>query len=173
MRKPFFSEIDYENYLKKIDVKYLNRIVIYQNNSLVRKFPLRGVHYHLFHLFDSLKKLSYPHQISCSTSTHSWKEFHQIQKKVNYAFISPFFDSFSKKNYIANKALWSIPRGIERKKAIALGGICKENVAKIQALEIGGAAVLGAVWQNSYPLDAFVQLQNEIKKNICSNHRGI
>ena len=80
-----------------------------------------------------------------------------MEDRIDYAFLSPFFDSISKEGYKSNQQLWHIAKGVNRKKSVALGGIEAKNIAKIQSLGMKGAAVLGAVWKPSNPVEAFLK----------------
>ena len=156
LRKPEWSEKQHRVYLKKIKPEYLDRVVVHHYSEATKVFTLRGVHYR-FSAFP-YPMYAFGNKVSCSV--HSWPEFKQIEKQVVYAFISPFFNSISKKGYQANQALWTIPPDIIRRKAIALGGINATNIAKIRALDLGGAAVSGTIWQSSDPVGAFIKLKN-------------
>ncbi len=58
---------------------------------------------------------------------------------------------------------------LERHTAVfALGGVTVEKLAQVRALGFDGAAVLGAVWQATDPLAAFLALQAESEALRCA-----
>ncbi len=155
LRKPEWSQKQHQLYLKKIKPKYLNRVVVHYNKHICKVFIFPTIHERF-----SILAHSNTGNDSVSCSTHSWSEFKQVQKRVKYAFISPFFNSISKKGYQANRTLWHIPPDIIREKAIALGGVSTDNLAQIKALNLGGIAVLGAIWQSPDPVETFTILKS-------------
>ena len=92
--------------------------------------------------------LNYKGHVSCSC--HSMEEVKQKKGHFNYVFMSPIFDSISKKEYLSNftpEELKAAHReGIIDKKVIALGGITSKNIQTIRQYGFGGAAVLGDIW---------------------------
>ncbi|NQX98055.1 MAG: thiamine phosphate synthase [Flavobacteriales bacterium] len=82
-------------------------------------------------------------------SCHSFDDVEAIDGKEEYCFLSPIFDSISKKGYRANfekselKAFLKKERKI---KVIALGGITEENYLEVLELGFDGGAFLGSVW---------------------------
>lgn len=84
-----------------------------------------------------------------SCSAHSWEEVRRWGDAVDYLFLSPLFDSISKKGYKASVE----PREAARELAVsrscrivALGGIAPGNIVCTATLGFDGAAVLGALW---------------------------
>lgn len=95
----------------------------------------------------SQKKTIIHHEknISC----HTFNEVKKIDHIEPYCFLSPIFDSISKKGYTSKfsettlKTFLKAPRNI---KIIALGGITKENYDYVITLGFDGAAFLGSIW---------------------------
>src|ERR1700752_2802606 len=54
LRKPLFSFDTMVRFLKKIPSDYHNRIKLHSHHSLIRKFPLEGLHYTAIHLEPTL-----------------------------------------------------------------------------------------------------------------------
>ena len=98
-----------------------------------------------------------------SISVHSFEEYQEIYDYADQIFISPFFDSISKKGYTQNKALWNINENVKLDKAVALGGINASNCLELRKIGISRFAVLGAVWNNENPLSSFLEIQNMVK----------
>jgi thiamine-phosphate pyrophosphorylase len=82
-----------------------------------------------------------------STSVHSWKEFEALPAGLAYAFISPLFDSISKRGYRANMALLGQPEGSLPCMPVGLGGIGADTIGEMISKKWKGAAVLGWVWE--------------------------
>ena len=96
--------------------------------------------------------------VAVSTSVHSWEEFGVLPEGLAYAFISPLFDSISKKGYMANKELLRQPEEAGRLIGggfagrgfpclpVGLGGIGVDTIGELLERGWAGAAVLGAIW---------------------------
>ncbi|MBS1651044.1 MAG: thiamine phosphate synthase [Bacteroidetes bacterium] len=133
LRKPNYSEKEYQNLLAQIAPKFLTKVVLHNFYHLSEKYNVKGIHG------------KNENCISCST--HSVDEFNALSKNYEYAFLSPVFDSISKINYKAQTFDLS-KRTNFNTKLIALGGINEHN--KQQAIDMGfdGIAMLGNIWQN-------------------------
>lgn len=83
-----------------------------------------------------------------SKSVHSWEEFKQLPAGLEYAFISPVFDSISKRGYRANAELLGIPQGPLPCRPIGLGGVSADTIGLMIARGWTGAAVLGWIWEH-------------------------
>lgn len=157
LRKPGQSSQSILQYLLQIEPQYHGRIMVHYQEMLMDEIAVKGVHYH----FSCLPQEKPKYSVSCGC--HSWDEFQEIEKRVDYAFISPFFNSISKEGYLAEKKLRHITPEINIKKAVALGGIKPANIHSIKKLKLKGAAVLGAIWGYEDPLDAFRELNSVVE----------
>lgn len=155
LRKPDQTGEELLEYLMRIEEQYHKRIMLHGDSAVGEKLSLKGIHYPVAAL--PAHKPGY--RVSCST--HNWQELEEVSSKIDYAFISPFFDSISKSGYRANKGLMKIPGHGDRHKAVALGGIHDGNIQEIQALGLKGAALLGAIWQTDDPLEAYRKLRTQ------------
>lgn len=80
---------------------------------------------------------------------------------IDYAFLSPIYDSISKPGYIAAGF-----NGMDIQQAVAaaefpvfaLGGITLDKLQEVHALGFAGIAVIGGVWSASDPVKAFEDL---------------
>ncbi|HXD76256.1 MAG TPA: thiamine phosphate synthase [Puia sp.] len=86
-------------------------------------------------------------RIKRSTSVHSWEEFKRLPSGLEYAFISPVFDSISKPGYRAVKGLMELPAGPLPCLPVGLGGIDEFNIGRLLEGGWKGAAVLGWIWE--------------------------
>ena len=95
---------------------------------------------------------------------HSLKELEECKEKYEYAFLSPIFDSISKKDYKSNFDLQELKRkfplllGEGQGGVIALGGIDEDKIETCRQLGFVGVAVLGAIWQSKNQLEKFKRL---------------
>lgn len=157
LRKPGWTREQLSLYLEALDKALHTRVMVHHEASLLKDFGLKGVHGHLA----ALPQDKADYMVSCPV--HSWQEFMSVEKRVNYALVSPFFNSISKKGYAANEQLHELPLKAGLQKAVALGGITERNIQVLRQKGLGGAALLGAIWQGSDPLTAFLQICNQIK----------
>lgn len=101
-----------------------------------------------------------------SVSCHSLEELSAHKAKFDYLFLSPIFDSISKKGYSGRftreQLLEARDNGLIDKKIIALGGITAGNIPIIRELGFGGVAVLGSVWFSPSPVTSFEELRHNL-----------
>lgn len=112
-----------------------------------------------------------------SRSCHSLDELRDLAD-VDYAFLSPVFDSISKVGYrsaftsadLADAAA----RGLIGPKVYALGGVDPSKFALLQRLGFGGAALLGAAWAPVDPVAFSLQYitQGDTIDDICRGAQG-
>lgn len=158
LRKPGWDFKQLWHFARQIDACYYSRIMVHYEERLLEEEAFRGVHYQPAAL--PAEKPSF----TVSSGLHAWNEFRQLENRLDYAFLSPFFSSISKKGYGANKGLWDIPAGIKKEKVMALGGINAENLPEVQQAGFSGSAVLGAVWESGNPLQAYLKLIEKLKE---------
>lgn len=163
VRKPKSSKEEVDKYLDGFPKDIRNQIVIHNYVEAKEKFGLRGVH--LSERYWSVNGFSLP---CLSLAIHSLSDLTNSSNS-DYSFLSPVFDSISKKHHKArfsNKKLENTLFKIN-KKVIAVGGINKENIQKAKDLGFSGIGVLGAVWEQDSPYLAFKEINKEWKKNFC------
>jgi thiamine-phosphate pyrophosphorylase len=158
LRKPGWSFQQLLKFAKQIDTCYYSNIMVHYEEALLHEGAFRGVHYRV----EALPAIKPAFTVSCGL--HGWEQLAEAENRLDYAFVSPFFRSISKERYPANPALLNIPAGMKREKAIALGGITAGNLQRIISLGLGGAAVLGSIWQSGHPLRAFKELNRQVKQ---------
>ena len=145
LRKPDTAPMFAERLLTLIPEHYHKRIVVHGHFYLNEEYRLKGIH--LNSRNPNLPD-GYKGHISCSC--HSLEEVKSRKKQCDYVFLSPVFDSISKKNYHANYTPEEIRKahkaGIIDKKVIALGGIDIDNITEVKNYGFGGAAIMGALW---------------------------
>lgn len=84
---------------------------------------------------------------AASRSVHSWEELMALPPGLDYAFISPLFDSISKPGYPANGDLLTMPPGPYPCRPVGLGGVSADTVGVMREHGWRGAAVLGWIWE--------------------------
>ena len=145
LRKPDTAPIYAERLLSLIPEQYHKRIVVHENFYLKDEYKLKGVH-----LNSRNPHLPGNSKGHISRSCHSLEEVKEHKKNCDYVFLSPVFDSISKKDYHANYTPEEIRKahksGIIDKKVIALGGIDVDNIRQVKSYGFGGAAIMGALW---------------------------
>ena len=161
LRKPDSCIADCERLLQEINPKWYPGIVVHDYFSLCGKYHLHGIH-----LNRRNHQVPDGFQGSLSRSCHSFKEVTEAQKEgvFSYVFLSPIFDSISKKGYkhtFANKDLEDAGNnGIINEKVIALGGVIPQFIPQLRVWNFGGAAFLGDIWNRRQDADWAEYLTN-------------
>lgn len=164
VRKPSLSKKELRNYLLMIPRKYHSRVVIHSHYSLLKEFSLGGLHLTEKSRKKKLSAYYDKRRYSLSASFHSIKDVDHSRRKYDYIFLSPMFDSISKKGYksvFTDKSLHDLPE--EHRNIVALGGINDKTVREAQRLKFSGAATLGFIWEAKDPVKAFNTLRSKIK----------
>jgi thiamine-phosphate pyrophosphorylase len=105
-----------------------------------------------------------------STSVHSWEELRALPPGLEYAFISPVFDSFSKPGYRAAADLLEIPPGPLPCRPVGLGGVSADTIGLMITRGWTGAAVLGWIWEK--PREAVSRFE-QLKKIVHGQANGV
>lgn len=159
VRKPGWSDKALCQYLDVIPKACRNRISIHGNGRLAAAYELGGLHLKSNQALNGYGgwggKLS--------------KSFHDVEALVNstlsldYAFLSPVYDSISKKGYAArldravlHRSLQSMTRKMQ---VYALGGITPERIIEVSQLGFDGVAVLGTIWEQPTVADRVKQYE--------------
>lgn len=171
VRKKSFSDIEMRKFIEQIPEKYFGRIVLHSHYQLADEYKLKGVNVS----FNSNIKES---KGSLSISFHSMDEIEKFDKKFDYGFLSPVFNSISKegykskfdfpelKTYLVNRKI-SQSNGGGEGLLIALGGIDETKIEKVKELGFSGLALLGAIWQSENPLEKFKRIKEKwLKKEL-------
>lgn len=161
LRKPDSCIADCERLLQEINPKWYPGIVVHDHFSLCGKYHLHGIH-----LNRRNHQVPDGFQGSLSRSCHSFEEVTEAQKEAvfSYVFLSPIFDSISKKGYkhcFSNKDLEDAGNnGIINEKVIALGGVIPQFIPQLRVWNFGGAAFLGDIWNRRQDADWAEYLTN-------------
>ena len=195
LRKPGWPEDKLDNLIKRIKRIYHNRIIIHSHYQLSKKYKLKGIHFPEKVRNRLNSKLDFPpllrgdqggyseiqndssrdiYQVSdinykklyISTSFHTLSHLYNYDSLYQYVFISPVFDSISKKGYRSAFKEIEIVKALNQTKydVIALGGITIDRISKARQLGFSGIAVLGAFWNSPDPVDEFIRLRLAIRE---------
>ena len=144
LRKPE-ADIEYcRDLLGRLTPSERSRIIVHDYASLYEEFALRGIH--LNHNFTS-----YPdnYRGTRTRSCHTFEEVARYKDECDYLFLSPIFDSISKRGYISKfnheELLRASREGIIDTRVIALGGVTPERIEYLKSLHFGGIAMMGAI----------------------------
>jgi len=155
LRKPKGTMRKVKMLLEEIPSQYYPRIAIHNYLDLAVSHQLGGVHLNAAH---PLPPLNYEGRISCSC--HSFTELPEAKKRCDYLFLSPIYDSISKKGYQSgfseDELQEAADEGLIDAKVIALGGVTSSKLETLSALHFGGVAILGDLWKEptiEYVLD--------------------
>lgn len=168
LRKPGWSQEQLIGFVQQIHEKYWSRFVLHQSYELVGKLDLAG--YHLKDNSDALSEVERLREVrrgsqTVSRSVHSLADVHGDPGNLDYLFLSPVFDSISKKSYSSKWTLEEIGSALNGDfggpltKCYALGGVDISNVNRCLEIGFDGVAVLGAIWSASDPLKAFGEIK--------------
>lgn len=146
LRKPFCKEAEYKRLLGKIDPKFYKRISLHEHFDLANKLGVGGVHLNRRNP-DAPKGFDGRISASCRDTA----EMHAMLNEYDYVFLSPVFDSISKKGYGAaysyRELLGLALDGVIGPGVVALGGVSEDKLKMLSDLNFSGAAVLGYLWQ--------------------------
>lgn len=103
--------------------------------------------------------------LSQSTSLHSLQDVRQDWQNLDYAFLSPVFDSISKEGY--NAACFhsqELSNALQHAQmpVYALGGVSVDKVHAVRAMGFQGIGLLGAVWAAEDPPAALQQFLDAV-----------
>ena len=145
LRKPEATEQEMISILDDLSAEYRARIVIHSHFNLASRYGLYGIH-----LNSRCSIVPDGFSGSISRSCHSLEEVVQHKDSCNYLFLSPIFNSISKKGYesaFSDAVLKEAAgRGVIDSKVYALGGVTRERLPWLEEMGFGGAAMLGSVW---------------------------
>lgn len=152
LRKPEASMAGLEGLLSRLAPRWADRLVVHGNRELALRYGIPNVHGSVAYARGGGRSgggpfVGAPAGLALSTSVHSWEEFGALPAGLAYAFISPLFDSISKKGYAANTALLRQPEEVLPCMPVGLGGIGVETIGELLRQGWSGAAVLGWIWE--------------------------
>ncbi len=164
VRKPGVSKKEIKTLLLTIPTRFHKRIVLHSHYSLLKEFHLKGIHLTEKTRKKKLPTFYDPKIHSLSASFHSITDIQRSQRRYDYIFLSPIFDSISKKNLKKNFSEQELRELLAKKKhMVALGGVDLLTIKQVRAMGFKGAASLGYIWENNNPVTAYLRLASKIK----------
>ena len=164
LRKPGSDTAALEHLIQDIPSQWRSRLVLHDHFELAMPYKLKGVH--LNH-----RNPTPPSDFhgSVSRSMHSLEELKDMSH-LDYAFLSPIFDSISKQGYHSafshEQIVNAYEQGLINDRVFALGGVSIDRLEEVASLGFGGAAMLGDVWKHATHPD-FNDYLNELR-DLCT-----
>lgn len=147
LRLPGASREEYEAFIEKIAPEFRERVVVHDHYELVDRYGLRGIHLPEARIAGFDRREEFRH---VSVSCHSPEAIRQLPFRVEYAFLSPVFDSISKPGY--GQAFDPARLAAELREipvpVIALGGLDAGRLPQARKLGFSGGALLGYLWEH-------------------------
>ena len=133
LRKPGWNTQRMRDYLEKLSPSVREKIRLHDHHGLFASFHLQGLHLNRRHPLPPAGYLG-----PLSASCHKAEEAGERLGICDYVFLSPFFKSLAEASHMGQ----ALPR------IVALGGITAGNIGSVKAAGFGGAAFIGALWQD-------------------------
>lgn len=166
VRKPDFSKEATHSFLGKVSVEFRDRLVLHQFHSLAPDFGITRLHFteQARKNLDNLEMYKYFH---LSVSTHHIEDFNTLSPEVEYAFLSPVFESISKTGHAPTEDLLEAiqKRSNFNTRLIALGGMAADNIQLALEKGFDDVALLGAIWNSSQPIQNFKTCQEIVRSH--------
>ena len=144
LRKPESTIDECRKLLTKLTAEQRSKIVIHDYPELYSEFSLRGIH-----INRNITSLPIGYNGSISRSCHTFEEVLRYKEECDYLFLSPIFDSISKRGYKSRFSDGVLRRasveGLIDSKVIALGGVTLDKIPYLRSLNFGGVAMMGAI----------------------------
>lgn len=145
LRKPDADIVYCRELLKELTPDERKKIVIHDYPELFYEFDLKGIH-----INRNVTKYPEDYQGFRTRSCHSLEEVKLYKDDFDYVFLSPIFDSISKKGYKSafteDELRRASQNGIIDNKVVALGGVTFDKIPFLKDLGFGGAAMMGGIF---------------------------
>lgn len=148
LRKPHWNLEQQRRFLSGMKKENLEKISVHQHHETISEFGLKYCHVKERER-QGVKRTA---GLCYSTSFHNYPDLQSENHLWDYCFLSPLFNSISKKGY---RSAFPPEFHIERKlcrRVFALGGITKDNIEEVFKKQFYGATILGTIWNE--PQDA-------------------
>lgn len=147
VRKKNKTEQELSKYIRQFPESIRSGITLHGYHQLAENMNLGGIHLSGNETIDQISNW----RGRISKSFHSLDFLNDVSNNnLHYGFISPVFDSISKKGYKAAFNGEELARKLLVRKTTfpvyALGGITLEKVKDLRELNFDGAAILGNFW---------------------------
>ena len=171
LRKPEATPEELEELLQRLAPRWAERLVLHgpRSRELALRYGVPNVHGAVKYRdglgYSGGGPMVDASGLALSTSAHGWEEFGKLPAGLAYAFISPLFDSISKRGYNANAGLLKRPKRELPCLPVGLGGVSGDTIGLMLEHGWKGAAVLGWIWEE--PKLAVKRLE-ELQKIIAN-----
>lgn len=167
IRKPAWTLQEVKALVEDIPYPLRRRLKLHGHFALLHELTLGGVH------LNSRCPEAPAAAKSVSKSCHSLAEVEEAMAKraaddaaeLDYATLSPIFDSISKEGYKARFDLDSVAPQLRGKRVVALGGVTPEAFDLLREKGFCGAALLGYIWRGDF--DSALE---KIKQYVAVHH---
>lgn len=158
IRRPQATEAQIEELICRLPQSLYERLSLHDFHPLAVKYGLGGIH------LNSRNNTPPEGFGGCiSRSCHTLAEAAACRE--DYFFLSPVFDSISKKGYGAAFAAAELDAAKDILcNAVALGGVTPERMARLREWGFGGAAFMGYLWENADESETMRRIETILKK---------
>lgn len=164
IRKPGYTKDQLRNFIARIEKKYHKRLVLHSHYDLASEFRIKGIH-----LTEITRKKTLPRAYDAkkhtiSASFHFLNHISLSRRDYSYVFLSPVYDSISKRGYKSQFEAAELKQFLARhNNIVALGGVSKATIKNIIDAGFAGAATLGYIWESRKPVETFKKLLLKIQ----------
>lgn len=172
LRKPNYKKKKLQAFLNAIPKEFHNRIILHKYHLLALDYGVKGIHITNRHLKKPVItgiKLWYLRfrkpSLTISSSFHDITTLKKRHKEFTYVFLSPIFNSISKKGYKSAFNEVTLQKTLkETDNVMALGGVTTTKINKVRELGFSGACLLGALWHSKNPVESFRKIKERCAK---------
>jgi thiamine-phosphate pyrophosphorylase len=149
IRKPDFSFEQMSDWLKDLPLEIRKRLCLHDCIELAKEFQIGGIH------LNARNNYTIPsgYEGRISVSCHSLSEIKQWKTKTDYLFLSPIYNSISKKGYEARftkeELKKAVKEGLIDENVFALSGIEPSKFPELKEIGFSAAAIMGFIWQTN------------------------
>ncbi len=168
IRKPTWSRAQTAELVESIPPFLRERITLHDYFDLYEELGVGGLHVN-----GRNREFSAHFLDSKSRSCHTLEELRQ-SGGLDYATLSPIYDSISKVGYCSNfsyrELLEAKREGYLGQNTVALGGVTPKRITELYYLGFGGAALMGYVWQDATKEGVARRVKEAVKiARMCTN----
>lgn len=169
LRKPGVSKKYLKEFIEQIPKKYRNRVIIHSSHRYALRYKLGGIHISKKHrkkIFQLRIKIMWYRMrrpgLIVTRSCHKLGDLTHTHVAYNYVFLSPIYDSISANTLSGGFNKRGLISSMEHSplKVAAMGGVIPERFQQLADLGFYGFAMLGYIWNNDDPTEAF---ENSLK----------
>lgn len=148
IRKPNWTLSELRKYLSELPEKWKDIAVLHSHFELINEFNVKGLHLNEFNRSKEISNDLKPYIIS--TSFHLIEDLLMDTSTYEYVFLSPIYDSISKKEYKSSFGLDDLLQvnKSSHHQIIALGGVDTSKFDECSSLGFSGIGLLGSFWDS-------------------------